>query len=683
MECTIENFYQLMKSEIIGFDPRLNKKHKLEFLKFCKKLSVRLKKKGSQERFNILSEEKELVNKKYSGKHFHANTDLAFVENLLIDLMLQDWDVKINKNKVQIELQAIGEKSTDINEVKSKTRRRHLFARDVQLNSASVRDFIRSMEKKRLTKDGWHSIFSVMRDGGNLSKHLQDIISITDDDRKIELLKLAVKPYIQVVEPGKICSETGLMLSDIWRYFRHTWVNEYKSLPGRSISILVRDAAVAGHPVIGIAALGSSVAQQTCRDRWIGWEGNTFLEKIKHESNLKYAKWIDSSLHQMLDEIYLKDFLKEKIINRSDIKNPTKERIVDLKKLSGYYKVKHINNPHSAKFSAENSNLSWSQRAETFLFKSKRTALLAELLEIKMILKNYEFVKSKKKFESALAQKIFCDAIQKLVRKVKAIHVGINMMDIIVCGSIAPYNHLLGGKLVCLLLTSPEITKYYGEKYKDAISLIASSMSGKPIKRKPQLVLLGTTSLYGIGSSQYNRIKLPVDEIEGDNKFNIEYKELGFSEGFGSFHFSNDTTSLADAVIGRENGRVRVNSIFGEGSNPLIRKLRDAFDFFGLDSDPILKHRNRRIVYGVALAENFGELLLGLSNTPKYFIHQARPQIKTQMIANYWIKRWLLKRINNSEVLIKVASHSLSYPISHGARVPLNQVISSQPSFDF
>jgi hypothetical protein len=64
------------------------------------------------------------------------------------------------------------------------------------------------------------------------------------------------------VTPDAVCSETGQRLNDIWRYFRHTWVNIYRSVPGRNLMILVRDRAVPGHPVIGIAALASSVIQQ-------------------------------------------------------------------------------------------------------------------------------------------------------------------------------------------------------------------------------------------------------------------------------------------------------------------------------------------------------------------------------------------------------------------------------------
>ena len=39
--------------------------------------------------------------------------------------------------------------------------------------------------------------------------------------------------------------------------------------------VLVRDAALANYPSISIAALGSSMVQQTLRDRWTSWESNS------------------------------------------------------------------------------------------------------------------------------------------------------------------------------------------------------------------------------------------------------------------------------------------------------------------------------------------------------------------------------------------------------------------------
>ena len=81
-----------------------------------------------------------------------------------------------------------------------------------------------------------------------------------------------VDPYLQVVESGERCEWTGLRMMDVWRYFRHTWSNQYLSTPGRSMAVLVRDRAAENHPVIGIAALGSAIVQLGHRDRacWAG-----------------------------------------------------------------------------------------------------------------------------------------------------------------------------------------------------------------------------------------------------------------------------------------------------------------------------------------------------------------------------------------------------------------------------
>ena len=664
-----------MEREIINIDPKLsNKTHQVEFLEFCRRLRRRTHNKTIDERTAYLLKEKLEVNGKYSGKAFHSNTDLSFMENLIIDLMLQDWVIIIQKNKIRLELEVLDDHDKNVNEEKSKTRRRHLLARDVQLNTPTVKEFVRTMEKRRLTEKGWHSIFSVMRDGNDLRNLLTLANNIQNENEKLAYLNEAVRPYIQIVETDARCSQTGLLLSEIWRYFRHTWINEYKSLPGRSISILIRDAAGPNHPVIGIAALGSSVAQQTVRDKWIGWDGETFITKLKKDPTGQIGRWLLNILKELLREIYIKDFIKKKIITRKQINSPTKELIDKLRELAQTFKEKHIENPQKSKFTSENDAMNWAQRAETFLFKSKRALLLAELLGIRLIFMKNGFIEgSKKELERCLTAKEFSDAAEKLVRKVKSTHVGIDIMDIIVCGSIAPYNHLLGGKLVCMLLMSPEINQYYNKKYSSASSLIASSMSGKGVIRDPSLVVLGTTSLYGLGSSQYNRIKLPTEEVGGSRGRKVEYLELGISEGFGSFHFSTDTIAIADAVVGRENGRTRVNSIFGEGANPLLRKMKDAFEFLNLESNPILNHRNKRVVYGVALAENFGDVLLGLASRPKYLIPQTHPREKTDLIGKYWIKRWLAKRIANQEVMDKVAEHTIAYPITHGARVPVTE----------
>ncbi|WP_431213844.1 Druantia anti-phage system protein DruA [Puia sp. P3] len=301
-----------MQREIININPKLSETHRVEFLGFCKRIKRKIQTREYEDRVLILSAEKASVNKLYRGKAFHSNTDLVFMENLILDLLFQDWNLVIQRGQIQLELEVLDAKDKNMDNEKLKTRRRHLLARDAQLGISSVKDFIRGMEKRRLTTTGWHSIFSVMRDGVDLSRKLRLVSNFTNDQDREEYLQTIVRPVIQIVEPGERCHETGLFLSDIWRYFRHTWVSEYKSLPGRTISILIRDSAVQNSPVIGIAALGSSVAQQTCRDKWIGWDGDAFMERMLKEPTNKYAKWIVTSLNDLLNEIYLKDFYREK-----------------------------------------------------------------------------------------------------------------------------------------------------------------------------------------------------------------------------------------------------------------------------------------------------------------------------------------------------------------------------------
>jgi hypothetical protein len=245
------------------------------------------------------------------------------------------------------------------------------------------------------------------------------------------------------------------------------------------------------------------------------------------------------------------------------------------------------------------------------------------------------------------------------------------MMDIIVCGAVAPYNTLLGGKLVCLLLTSPEIVQFYGQRYGGKASIIASSMKGKAVVRPANLVLLATTSLYNVGSSQYNRVRVPTEQVGGKPGHTLAYTELGRSKGYGSYHFSSASLDYLETFLPRGVDGRKVNSIFGEGVNPLMRKLRDGLAEVNLPADELLLHGNPRVVYGVPLAENFREVLLGMDAKPKYFLSPRKAKMHTDLLAEFWRKRWLAGRITRSGILEQVGKHTLSYPITHGARVQL------------
>src|SRR5207249_504897 len=157
------------------------------------------------------------------------------------------------------------------------------------------------------------------------------------------------------------------------------------------------------------------------------------------------------------------------------------------------------------------------------------------------------------------------------------------------------------------MLTSPEVLQFYRARYGKQHSIIASSMKGAPVVRAPNLVLLATTSLYGVGSSQYNRIQVTLEAVGGKTGATLAYTELGMSRGFGSYHFSTASLDYLETLIPRGDNSRKVNSIFGEGVNPLMRKLRDGLAELRLPADELLNHGNPRVVYVVPIAENFRE----------------------------------------------------------------------------
>jgi hypothetical protein len=278
---------------------------------------------------------------------------------------------------------------------------------------------------------------------------------------------------------------------------------------------------------------------------------------------------------------------------------------------------------------------------------------------------------TKSAWNQAFQSARFRQAVGQIVRMLKGERVGVNMMDITVCGAVAPYNLLLGGKLVCLLLCSPEVVNRYERRYENQTSLIASSMRGAPVCRKAQLVLLCTTSLYGSALSQYSRVKVPVDAIGGKPQEKIEYRSIGLSEGFGSFHISQETLGLMATLIGRSKESRKVNSIFGEGVNPLMRKIREGLEMLGLPSDVLLNHGNKRVVYGVSLARNFRDVLLGFTDSAHYNAPLTRDRLRTEMLADFWRHRWLVNRLEKPGILDEVSQHTVVYPIRHGAQVTL------------
>jgi hypothetical protein len=662
-----------VQESVFELNPMLSRSSQNRFLQFCRLVAQGLRA-VEVPRATVLDKFRKDLSK---DDYKLLNTDqvkLHFVSRVILDLIYQGWELEVNGTRVKI--RSLQPRDAP-HATKDRVRAGHLLGRNAQLRERSVIEFIRGMERRHLHSKGWRSIFSLMRDGRELSEKIEKVNAISDEQERANALASIVVPYIQFVDRDAVCEHTGLRLGDVWRYFRYTWVNEYKSVPGRSLMILIRDAAAPNHPVIGIAALGSSVAQHTVRDKWIGWQSQTFVNELMENPTAKKAQWLIQSLNNLFEGIFIDDLaLRPKVCTSADLKKPTDKVINKLLKESDRAIKKHRKNNQKDKHKGQKTDVRsrdyWEREALTHLYRSKRCRQLAQLMTVRKLFLEHGVVSgTRRELKKALQSVRVQSAIAQLVRMVKAEHAGVDMMDITVCGAIAPYNHLLGGKLVCMLLCSPELNQYYGKRYSEQVSIIASSMKGSPVVRKPNLVLLCTTSLYGVGSSQYNRIKIPLEVVGGFHGDYIFYKHLEHSKGYGTYQFSKDTVDCGTVLISRRKGGRRVNSIFGEGVNPLMRKMREALGTVGLSSDGMLLHGNRRVTYGISLARNFREILLGFSKRPSYLIPQSMPKQRTKMIAEYWRQRWLSPRIGRPDTIANLTQHTLTYPINHGAVVSL------------
>lgn len=593
---------------------------------------------------------------------------------LIADLRLQRWKFRVRQRR--IEVRPAEHFAADPAAEKGRVRRQELVKRDAQLARASVQHFIRSMERPRMFNGAQVSIFSVMRDGRELAGALRRARKHSNNGWA-EALKEVVDPYIQVIRsPEATCSLTGLQLLHMWRYFRHTWTNQYTTVPGRNMMFLVRDAAASCHPIVGIGSLSSPIVQIRERDRWVGWQAESFLARIAAKPTSRLARWLVRVIDKGIKEVHVRDFIEEGILTARHLSVPTDEVINRLQRLASTQRRLHHRfvraQEHKRRIQSASPRTYWSTRARMHLFRSKRALALATYLRARTVVRRHfgsspTAAKLRTLAESGDGQ----DVIRKMLKKAKADRIGIAVADISVCGAVQPYNAILGGKLVAMLAASPEIVSEYQRRYAAAASEIASSMAGRPIVRKPDLVLLGTTSLYGVGSSQYNRVKIPCEILGGRSDEVLRYEELGYSEAFGTSQYSDETIQALTRLMQQDADGERVNSIFGEGVSPRLRKVRAGLDALNFPSDLLLRHHRRRIIYAVNLVRNLPNYLLGLERRPAYVFPPKVGRTATVRITEWWRERWLRHRIASDQVLDEVAKHTLVRPVRHGARVSL------------
>jgi hypothetical protein len=599
-----------------------------------------------------------------------------FLGLLLDDLSLSGWTGNFKNNHLEL-----SKKTEESIESKDKIREVHKQYRNIQLCDPAVRRFIKSLNAVKYVKGRKVSIKNLICDG----KELVDRLESAKD--KNENSNIPIQPYIQEASTSETCPYTGFFLSDIWRYFRHTWSTEYRSIPGRKINLIIRDAAAEFHPVIGIIALTSPVLNLNVRDEALGLSIKRIEEHFKTLPTVRACEELQSILGKAIDDIFIDDLLESQVVTMADLSFPNKEAIKRLEILS-----KGLSDQHGRMMNIENrefqdaidldpSEIHNPQRLHEAcispLFKGKRLKYLSLILRAKQYLQPLfndlqELSRKLNNPDPEMIKEVF----SFLLLKIKNDRLASNILDLSVCGAVAPYSNLVGGKLVSLLAGSPEVQEIYSKNYGAAPSIIASIMANRPVFKSTVLLGITTTSLYSIGSSQYNRIKIPREDSNIYNpasKKILEYKNIGTSEGYGTFQFSGKLLKATSEFLSKDEktSKTRSNSIFGEGSSPRMRKIREVLDRFKIPADRILKHTYKRIVYLYSLVDDIQSEIMKIELNPCFIVKQDSPKVITKHIGEYWFKRYALKRIQNQEVRSKILENSFSVNGFHSAYVKL------------
>lgn len=587
---------------------------------------------------------------------------------LLADLWLQGWQVQVAEQQVYL-TRPVGSKGAD-----ERTRRRLqlLVRRSDQLATPSVHQFLMRMEQPG-SGFGQATVLDLVVDGADLVASIEGFRGQCDPP---------IRPYVVAAQSGKRCEHTGLLLTDIWRYFRHTWTSPYESVPGRSLLLLVRDASRPRHPIIGIAALSSAAVKQRTRDKYIGWTRDGVAQLVRDRPKRRWKSWIERSLHSLWEEVYIEDLLSDGLVSTSTLTDSLLGDIEGLRDEAKRCRDEHQAHPerHASGNAESHEDAEWRNRALTPLFRSKRCEKVAMLAQLFALHRSLEESRSVK-YASLLTDTADGQSLlEQIVRQLKARLVGTAIADLSVCGAVAPFSELAGGKLVALLSVSQAAQQLYRDRYAGQESVIASSMAGRAIIRDPELVFVGTSSLYGVRPNQYDSLAMPA-LAESGSLARLRYRYLGKSEGYGSVHIRRRTKRLLQAFM-EADGRTgwRANNIFGEGANPNMRALREAIGELGLDANELLQHSQPRNMYGVRLCSNVTEYLIGLDKKPEYLRYTASAGEDAESVAEFWWGRWGKRRAFDEEIRMRMKQHSLAYPIAHGAVLNPPRPESNTPS---
>lgn len=623
-------------------------------------------------------------------EHFEA------AARLLLDLAQLKWRVRLDAGEVELESPqpAIGD---------AKQPRKLASLKDVirqeldpvireQFADPTVARFIRDLEEPS-SNSRRRSVLKLIADGDEIASRLAEALKSPREGRA-SVLSRAVQPYLQLVpgEEDELTYDefTAISLGDIWRYFRFTWSIPQTPIPGRQMLYLVRDAAHPCHAVMGIAALSNSPMQCGPRDDAIGWSAESIRERLQQAARCDdrqtltaIRKYLQRLISEALDEIDTTHLVRQR-----EMDEPTPDVVDRLRRRSAEFaERRHEALQDMAREREDEQPLCLQetesagylvppvarkllelegrpvrggaeQEARANLVRKKRAFELARLLQARLTFqREASRMIDPTAIENLLRNEAFNSALNTALVSARSARAGTNLLEITTCGAIPPYNHLLAGKLTALLLLSPQVADDYRQRYGDRPSTIASQLKNEPRTKDCTLAWLNTTSLYAVGSSQYERLKLPAGVIAPEQA-EIRFRCVGMSEGFGTVQFSKATTAAIQRLLETDDAFRNINHVFGEGPSPKFRKLRNGMALLGFNATVLMRHDQLRPVYSVAMWPQAAEFLRGeLVATPQFLKTPSRFRDATERIAEFWRERWLSHRLDYAPAITALRNH--------------------------
>ncbi|MFC2047922.1 Druantia anti-phage system protein DruA [Chloroflexota bacterium] len=189
-------------------------------------------------------------------------------------------------------------------------------------------------------------------------------------------------------------------------------------------------------------------------------------------------------------------------------------------------------------------------------------------------------------------------------------------------GALPPYNSILGGKLVALLMSSRTVGETYKTKYEGRRTVIQNRVI------PPRLLFITTTGAYG-KSSVYNRLKYQGQDVA---------KFIGYTTGSGSFHIPD--TLFDELIVFLKSKGIDTRRGYGSGPSRKLRLIDTALKQLNFKNG--VNHGVKRAVYLFPFATNLKEIIE--SDEPPVWLNRS-----TEELSDFWKQRWALQRANREQ----------------------------------